>query len=97
MSLSVSVRRTTQHDVLGMPDAYAICAKGAIPGIQSTQIIAVVWGKDIADTLTPMVREALANPVVAKKTGKKKSSKTKVSAEPESPAVSSSTESGNAA
>lgn len=83
MALSVFVRRTTQHDVLGMPDAYAICAKGAIPGIQSTQIIAVVWGKDIADVLSPMIRDALANPGTGKKSVKKKSTKAKSSAEPE--------------
>jgi hypothetical protein len=67
MPLSVFVRRAQQHDVLGMPDAFAVCAKGAVPGIQSTQVIAVVWGKDVADALSPMIRGILANPDSLKK------------------------------
>jgi hypothetical protein len=75
MPLSVFTKRAPQHDVLGMPDAVAICAKDAIPGIATTQIIAVVWGKDVADALVPKVLEVLSNPATLTKPKKTKPAK----------------------
>lgn len=72
MALSVFTKRAPQHDVLGMPDAFALCAKDAIPGIKSTQIIAVVWGKDVADALLPKVKDLLSNPEATASPKKKK-------------------------
>lgn len=85
MPLSVFTKRAPQHDVLGMPDAFAICAKDAIPGIKTTQIIAVVWGKDVADALVPKVKDLLTNPEATASPKKKKKAPAPASAAPASP------------
>lgn len=86
--MEVFVKRSRSHDVVGLPDAYAVCARGLVPGVKTSQPIAVVWGRSFADDLIPHVKRVLETPK-AKPARKKAVTRPTVEAAPLSPVSSS--------
>lgn len=84
--MDVFIKRAKNHDVPGMPDAYAVCVRGLVPGVKTSQPAAIVWGRDMAERLAGPVKESLTAPAKPKPKRKKKA-ETPVAAAPQTEAA----------